>query len=251
MRWIYLPIVLPGVITCILASCLSAEVVSTGAVPSKVELYEHLKDAFKDPVDRPGRLRVLFIGDSISIGCTVPLRKLLGDGVSLHRIPENGRDTAYGLSKLDAWLGDKPWDLIVFNWGLWDICYRNPAATTQGHRDKLKGVITATPSTYATNMTAIVDRLRKSSPALLWVETTPVPENEIGRFAGDETRYNRIADDIMRAHGIPVCALHDYASQKTPGIFAGPGEVHYTPQGYDYLAVKLAEDIKKIVTRRN
>ena len=49
--------------------------------------------AFATVVDDPALPRVLLIGDSISIGYTVPVRKALAAQANVHRIPENGADT--------------------------------------------------------------------------------------------------------------------------------------------------------------
>src|SRR5438270_839998 len=71
--------------------------------------------------DDPKLPRVLLIGDSISIGYTLPTRTLFAGKANVHRIPENGGSTARGIEKIDAWLGTGKWDVIHFNWGLHDI----------------------------------------------------------------------------------------------------------------------------------
>src|SRR5690349_10757201 len=71
--------------------------------------------------DRPGLPRVLIIGDSISVGYTLPVRELLKDKANVHRIPVNGGPTIRGLANLDTWLGTGKWDVIHFNWGLHDV----------------------------------------------------------------------------------------------------------------------------------
>jgi len=70
--------------------------------------------------DVAGLPRVLLIGDSISIGYTVPTRALLKGKANVHRPPTNCSSTGYGLTMLDAWLGAKKWDVIHFNFGLHD-----------------------------------------------------------------------------------------------------------------------------------
>ena len=55
--------------------------------------------------DVAGLPRVLIIGDSISIGYTLPTRALLKGKVNLHRIPTNGGPTTKGLAEIDKWLG--------------------------------------------------------------------------------------------------------------------------------------------------
>src|SRR5262245_53545807 len=77
--------------------------------------------AFAPVKDDPALPRVLLIGDSISIGYTVPTQRLLKGQANVHRVPENGGPTINGLKKIDQWLGDKPWAVIHFNWGLHDL----------------------------------------------------------------------------------------------------------------------------------
>ena len=65
-----------------------------------------------------GLPNVLIIGDSISIGYTLPTRALLKGKVNLHRIPTNGGPTTKGIAEIEKWLGKKKWDLIHFNLSL-------------------------------------------------------------------------------------------------------------------------------------
>jgi acyl-CoA thioesterase-1 len=48
--------------------------------------------------------RVLLIGDSISIGYTIPTRKLLKGKANVHRIPVNGGPTTRGLEQVENWV---------------------------------------------------------------------------------------------------------------------------------------------------
>lgn len=51
------------------------------------------------PVEDVAKLpRVLLIGDSISMGYTVPVRKLLEGKANVHRIPTNGGPTSKGIA---------------------------------------------------------------------------------------------------------------------------------------------------------
>jgi len=59
-----------------------------------------------DPVlvpvrEDPALPRGLLIGDSISVGYTLPVRKLLASKVNVPHIPMGGGNTAKGLRKLD------------------------------------------------------------------------------------------------------------------------------------------------------
>src|SRR5437667_12216735 len=85
---------------------------------AQVNDFSPQSPAFAPVVDQPGLARVLLIGDSISIGYTVTVQKELAGAANVHRIPENGADTANGLKNIDAWLGGSKWDVNHFNWGL-------------------------------------------------------------------------------------------------------------------------------------
>src|SRR5438132_8045157 len=53
--------------------------------------------AFAPVKDDPALPRILLIGDSISIGYTVPVRELLKGKANVHRIPTNGGPTTNGI----------------------------------------------------------------------------------------------------------------------------------------------------------
>ena len=219
----------------------------------KAELYtgKEFSRALANPSDNPDLPNVLLIGDSISIGYTVEVRKRLQGKADVFRIPTNGQTASYGFKHLDQWLGKRKWDVIHFNWGLWDICYRNPKSKTQGHRDKTNGTLTATPEQYQASMEKIVMRLKKTKAKLIWCATTPVPKLELGRKEGDEIKYNAIAEKIMNANGIPINDLHAHALLKTPSIQAKEGDVHFNKNGYRYLADKVARELSRALKIQN
>ena len=76
--------------------------------------------ALKPIQDVAGLPRVLLIGDSVSIGYTLPTRELLIGKANVHRPPTNCSSTGNGLKYLKSWLGEKKWDVIHFNFGLHD-----------------------------------------------------------------------------------------------------------------------------------
>ncbi len=220
------------------------------AHPDRAELYSgaEFRGAFEDPPDNPDLPNVLLIGDSISIGYTLDVRRALAGKADVYRIPTNGRDTGFGVAHLEEWLDRRhmKWDVIHFNWGLWDICYRNPAAKVHGNRDKVHGTLCTSPEQYAGNLARAAEMLKASGARLIWCTTTPVPEDEAGRFKGDEVRYNAVAARIMHAYGIEINDLHTYcqgAAMMRDDLFDGPGNVHFTPAGYSLLGRRVAEEI--------
>lgn len=212
---------------------------------SQEELYieEEYKYVFSNPIDNPELPNILIIGDSISIGYTIPVRKKLKGMVDVYRIPENGKDSLYGLRHIRKWLSSKKFDIIHFNWGLWDICYRNPRSKEQGFKDKIHGRVTATPEQYKIRLEKIVTELKKFDYKLIWASTTPVPDNEIGRKKGDEEIYNAIASKIMKKNYIQTSDLYSFALKRLKDIQNEKGDVHFTSDGYAYLAEKVSESI--------
>lgn len=205
------------------------------------------RPTYVTPADHPDRPNVLLIGDSISLGYTPYVQQKLKETADVFRIPGNGKYSEYGVRNLNKWIGDREWDVIHFNWGLWDLCYRNPKSKVQGNRDKIHGKLTATVEQYRSNLEKIVARLKKTDAQLIWCATTPVPEYEAGRKLGDDLKYNQAAADVMKTHGISINDLHSYALQKQAEIQIRKGDVHYSAAGYVYLSEKVADEILAVL----
>ena len=195
--------------------------------------------------DVPGLPRVLLIGDSISIGYTLSARKALKGVANVHRIPTNGGPTSKGLEHIEAWLGTSKWDVIHFNWGLHDLCYRHPKSKTQGSRDKVNGTVTHAVEEYSTNLEKLVLRMKKTGSRLIFATTTPVPEGEAGRKIGDDLRYNKAARAVMKKHGVPINDLHAVMADRMDQFGTRPGNVHFKPEGSALLAQQVARAVKE------
>jgi hypothetical protein len=197
----------------------------------------------------PALPNVLILGDSISIAYTLPVRETLRGKANVFRPmrpdkqPDNCGDTPLGLAKLDQWLGDTRWDVIHFNWGLWDLCHRHPESKNQGNRDKVNGKVSTSPEDYERNLEKLVARLKATGATLVWASTTVVPVGEAGRFAGDDAKYNTIAARVMERHHIPINDLHATSKAFPPDMFIKPGDVHFTARGSAKLAAKVAAGI--------
>ena len=186
--------------------------------------------------------RVLLIGDSISIGYTLPTRKLLMGKANLHRIPTNGGPTTKGLAEIDKWLGKSKWDLIHFNWGLHDLKYMGPNG--QNLFPKEKGGKPQVPiDAYEKNLDKLVTRLEKTGAKLIWRNTTPVPPGSKGRYVGDSVKYNAAAARVMKKHGVPTHDLFTMSKKRMKEIMR-PANVHYTPEG----SKVLGRDVARVIT---
>jgi len=202
----------------------------------------------------PALPNVLLIGDSISIGYTRPVREILRGKANVYRPmrakgPDNCGDTVMGLERMDAWLGAQKWSVIHFNWGLWDLCYRNPESKTGGHRDKVGGKLSVTPEEYEKNLENLVARLKTTGATLVWASTTLVPEGEEGRFVGDDEKYNAVAARVMEKNGIATDDLFALTKSFAGKHSSKPGDVHYTPEGYNDLAAQVAAAVGKVLPR--
>jgi lysophospholipase L1-like esterase len=193
--------------------------------------------------------KVLIIGDSISGGYTPRVVKLLEDKALVKHNPGNAQHTGTGLEKLDAWIGETDWDVIHFNWGLWDLCYRHPESKVQGRRDKVRGTLTTPIDAYEKNLHQLVTRLKKTNAALIWANTTVVPEGEAGRKLGDDMRYNAAAARVMEKHGVPINDLNTLTKQFGPELFSKPGDVHFSGEGYDKIAQQVASAIEAAIEK--
>lgn len=190
--------------------------------------------------------KILIIGDSISIGYTPFVQeKLAKKAVILHN-PGNAQHTGTGLNKVADWIGNDDYDIIQFNWGLWDLCYRSPDSKLYGNRDKINGKITYEIDEYAANLDAIVKLLKaKSDAKLVFVTTTHVPAYEAGRFKEDPIRYNEAAKQIMNENQVIVNDIYPQSVKIHKSFGKDSSDVHYTEQGYKELGKKVAKFLKK------
>ncbi|MBT5309970.1 MAG: SGNH/GDSL hydrolase family protein [Verrucomicrobia bacterium] len=182
--------------------------------------------------DVVGLPRVLLIGDSISIGYTLPTRELLKGKANVHRIPTNGGPTTKGLVQIDSWLGDSKWNVIHFNWGLHDLKFM-----PHGKRQ-------VTLVAYEKNLDSLVRRLKQTGAKLIWRNTTPVPEAKVRpqRIPADVVSYNAAAKRVMQKHRVPIHDLYSFALARLERIQL-PANVHFTPVGSTALADEVAKEI--------
>jgi lysophospholipase L1-like esterase len=189
--------------------------------------------ALQDVPDTPGLPRVLLIGDSISIGYTIPAREQLQGTANVHRIPENGGPTTNGLKQLDAWLGSGKWDVIHFNWGLHDLKIGEGGARQVPLEE------------YGRNLRELVVRLNRTGARLIFATTTPVPEGKLNppRVNTDVVGYNFVARRIMQESGVAIDDLYGFALPLVKQIQL-PENVHFKPEGYAQLAERVAASIR-------
>ena len=199
--------------------------------------------AMKPITDDPNLPRVLLIGDSISIGYTLPVRELLKGRANVHRPTANCGPTTRGVESIDAWLGEKPWDVIHFNWGLHDLKYMGPNGKNLADPKASDSRPQVPIDQYEKNLRTLVTRLKKTGATLIWCATTPVPTGAAGRVVGDSVKYNAVAAKIMKENNIAVDDLFAHAKPRLEEIQL-PANVHFSKEGSQELAKQVVASIE-------
>ncbi|MEZ5434152.1 MAG: SGNH/GDSL hydrolase family protein [Verrucomicrobiales bacterium] len=210
-----------------------ASTLSGGAEASPAKAKPTVPPEFIPVEDIAGLPRVLLIGDSISMGYTLRVRELLRGKANVHRPPTNCSATSTGLQYLKAWLGNGPWEVIHFNFGLHDL--KLPP----------EGIRHAPPETYEKNLRDLVRQLQATGAKLIWASTTPVPNGGVlapNRRFGSVDQYNAIAEKVMRENGVAIDDLHA-AITPTVAEMQQPNDVHFKPEGSARLASQVAASI--------
>jgi GNAT superfamily N-acetyltransferase len=167
-------------------------------------------------------VKVYLVGDSISIqygpylqtylAGTMEYARKEGDEEALLNLDQpqgaNGGDSGMVRSFLAAKAasGGIDADLLLVNCGLHDI-----------KTDPDTGEKQVPIDAYTENLRAIVAISAAMKPRLIWIRTTPCDEavhNQAGmtfhRFSADCDAYNRVADQVMAGHNVPVIDLYAF-----------------------------------------
>lgn len=185
-----------------------------------------------------GKPNVLIIGDSISLGYTPFVVELLKGEANIVHNAGNAGPTQRGLENIDHWLGDEEWDVIHFNWGLWDMyhwCYWE---------------YDQSPAAYERNLRMLVKRLKATGAKLIWGTTTPAcpgPEKkqQVLVDSGLESRYLEAAERVMGEFGIEVNDLNAFMATNWSDYDLADNNVHFTQAGYQKLGELVADKIEK------
>jgi hypothetical protein len=190
--------------------------------------------AFAPVEETPGLPRVLLIGDSISIGYTIPTREFLKGKANLLRIPTNAATTKVTLEHIEEWLGSGKWDVIHCNWGLHDLKIMEDGK----HQVSLQD--------YEKNLDQLITRLKKTGAKVIFANTTPVPAGKVSppRNPGDVALFNEVAARVMKRHNVRVNDLYAAMAPKAATL-QFPINVHFNEAGSRFLAELVAAEISR------
>jgi hypothetical protein len=200
----------------------------------------------KPPVipENPDNLpKVLLIGDSISGGYYKLVAKNLEGKAIVAKSSDNGESTAVGVLKIDGWLGDTKWDIIHFNWGVWDMYGWQYAADDRS------------PAMYAQRLETLVARMKKTGAKLIWATTTPVPpkpeatmlkrwKKEVVISPELELKYREAALQVMKKRGVKVNDLFTLLKPRR-SEFQADDNVHFSGKASALMADQIADCILK------
>jgi acyl-CoA thioesterase-1 len=124
-------------------------------------------------------------------------------------------------------LGDGHWDIIHFNFGIHD-----------------RG--TPLPD-YTKRLEQLIVRMQKTGAKLMWANTTPIPDEPTkGYKASTIVEHNQAAAEVMKRYQIPVDQLFEAVTPRQAELQL-PHDVHFKPEGYDFLGQEVAKAITTIL----
>jgi hypothetical protein len=100
---------------------------------------------------------------------------------------------------------DGSWDVIHFNFGVWDAVYR------EADSKYFSGVNTTSVEDFEKNLRTMVAKMRKTDATLIWGAVTPVQDGTPEKPYGDENAYNRVAEKVMKENGVIINDLNAYS----------------------------------------
>ena len=206
----------------------------------------------------PNLPNVLIMGDSNTIGFVIKLRELLRGKANVafplreNGAPDNCANSGYGLENIDRFVGSTKWAVIHFNWGLHDaIRFKTVNGKRVGDRsgEWQNSEWQNSPEVYAANLEKIVARLKQTDAKLIWGTSSVVNQGVLHVLPGDERILNEIATKIMTNHRIPINDIYALTKDFKPEEFRAPGDIHFSPLGFDRIAEQVAERIQKALEK--
>jgi acyl-CoA thioesterase-1 len=214
-------------------------------LPSSAFAWEKDKPASPPVIPpNPNNLpKVLLVGDSISATYLQPVAKALEGKAVVAKSGDNGESTAVGVLKIDGWLGDTKWDVIHFNWGVWDIYGWQYASDDRS------------PAAYAQRLETLVVRMKKTGAKLIWATTTPCPPKAEGtmlkRWKKEvvispelEREYRDAALQVMKKHDVQVNDLYALLKPRQSEL-QKEDNVHFAQAAAYMMAKQVADCILK------
>lgn len=123
---------------------------------------------------------------------------------------------------------NKKWDIIFFNWGLWDTVQIDVEA-------------------YKNNLEILIGKMKQHGKTLIMATTTPIiiekagGKGKFGR-AAKVRAFNHVATQLANSNGIKIIDLHSEMVGKKK-YYKADG-VHLNQDGYRFLAEEVIRAIE-------
>jgi len=154
------------------------------------------------------RPRVLLLGDQSLSNHLDRAAQALKDEAVVVRSPLGHLSSGAALARIEEILGEEPWDLVCFHFGLSDLMFRDPRSEQVRAMSPAAGGVPVTPiERFPGVLARFVDRLRAAgAPRLLWVTSVPLhPSRRSAAIDADRLpAYGRAARTVMREHSVPI-----------------------------------------------
>lgn len=196
-------------------------------------------------------IRVLILGDSISMGYTPKLQNLLNsnNGYSVKHTIDNNRNTFYTYKYLSNWIANTQPDpaIVVWNNGIWDSTPPEQVDNyvkymiENGIPDTLPEYYYRTEEEYAEYLHLIARKLKSETSARIFFALTTEMPYQSGFLDGREKVLNVIAKEVMQIEDIEVIDLYSITANSNNHLNAH--DVHFNDAGYEAIATFVKDKI--------
>jgi len=184
--------------------------------------------------------KIFLIGDSIKSGYDLYVNESMINVAEVYYHNDNCRFSEYVLRNVHYWkdelkLGDV--DVIHWNVGHWDTLriYGDEPLTR--------------PDVYAENLERIQKRLKFLFPGSIQIFATSTPVIEAGyikefemRYNADVEKYNEIAKNVLKKHGVIINDLYDLLKDKPESLHSDQTH-YYTADATELIGSRVNEII--------
>lgn len=129
------------------------------------------------------------------------------------------------------------WDVIHFNFGVWDATYREASSKY------FSGHTTTSVEDFEKNLRTLVAKMKKTGATIILGAATPVWEGEPGKRNGDVDAYNRVAEKVMKENDV---IINDLNAEVRRRGFPKSNNVHSVGN----LAPKVTETVLAALEQR-
>jgi lysophospholipase L1-like esterase len=186
--------------------------------------------------------RVILIGDSIRLHYQPLVAAALTEQAEVWGPVENGGTSANVLGHLREWaLGRRP-DAVHLNCGLHDLRYDDDATEPQ-----------VPLAEYASNLGQVFAQLAALPCPIVWATTTPINQTRhqasrgSRRYEADVDRDNRVASTIAGERGVTINDLNLAVTEAGTDRLLKQDGVHFTEEGYEFLAGRVVERLRQVL----